>query len=56
MVLAIFRRFRRLMATAVGEGGVVEKREDGASEFKVETRAPTAKTLFICVNASRALS
>lgn len=54
MVLAIFRMFRRLMAAAVGEGGVVDLYGASVLEFvvKVAARPPTAKALFICVNAS----
>lgn len=46
MVLATFRRFSRLMAAAVGQGGVV-----GINGAGVLVRPSTAIALFICVNA-----
>lgn len=51
MVLATFRRFSRLMAAAVVQGGVV-----GINGARVLVRPPRAIALFICVNARWALS
>lgn len=58
MVLTIFRRLRRLMAAAVGEGAVVGMYGAGvlALAVKVVARLPTVRALFICVSASWALS
>lgn len=54
MVLAIFRRLRRLMAAAVGEGGVAGIQGAGLLGFAliVAARLPATKALFICVTAS----
>lgn len=51
MVLATFRRFSRLMAAAVGQGGVV-----GINGACVLVRPPTATALFICVKVRWAFS
>lgn len=53
-MFAIFRRFSRLMAAAVGDGGVEGMKGAGVLELPVKVAAclPTANMLFICVKAS----
>lgn len=54
MLFTIFRRLRRLMAAAVGEGGVEHMKGAGVLELalKVVVWFPTERALFICVSAS----
>jgi len=58
MAFAIFRRLRRLIAAAVGEGAIVGIK--GARVFelvvKFDGRLRTVKALFICVSTSWAFS
>ena len=57
MVLATFRRFSRLMAAAVGEGGFTDRYGVEVLEFVVGVTARflAAIALLICVRASWAL-